>query len=137
SFTISPSGEGTNYPASGWVAIGGEEIIEYSTRTGDTFSGLTRGAFNTTAADHELGARVQLCTRYDSQKVTAIIYDLLVNYASVPSSYIPVSDWTAEDDTYIQRTYSTLIAEPTPVNDLINELLVQTASSLWWDEVGK
>jgi len=137
SFTISPSGEGSNYPASGWVAIGGEEIIEYATRTGDTFSGLTRGAFNTTAADHELGARVQLCTRYDSEKVTDIISDLLVNYASVPSSYIPSEDWTAEDDTYIQRTYSTLIAEPTPVNDLINELLVQTASSLWWDEVGK
>lgn len=137
SFTITPAGEGEFYPTIGWVAIGGDEIIAYTTRTGDTFSGLTRGDYYTQAQDHDQGARVQLCVKYDSEKVTDIITDLLTNYSNVPVSYIPSADWAAEDDTYIQRTYTTLIAEPTPVNDLVNELLVQTASTIWWDDIGK
>ncbi len=134
SITLSPIGAGDEYPSSGVIAIGGDEIATYSGRTSDTLTGLVRGSFNTTAIDQTAGARVQLCLQYTAQKVTAIISDLLVNYARVPASYIPLAAWTEEDDAYIQRQYSALIAEPTAVNELINELLEQTASSVWWDD---
>lgn len=137
SITLSPIGAGDDYPASGVIAIGGDEIATYGGRTGDTLTGIVRGQYSTEAIDHTEGARVQLCLQYSAQKVTAIIYDLLVNYARVPASYIPLASWTTEDDTYIQRQYSALIAEPTAVNELINELLEQTASSVWWDDSSK
>lgn len=137
SITLTPIGAGDSYPARGVLAIGGDEIVTYSGRSGDTLTGIVRGRFNTVAVEHTAGARVQLCLQYTAQKVTAIIRDLLVNYARVPASYIPLASWTDEDDTYIQRQYSSLIAEPTPVNDLINELLEQTASTVWWDDYSR
>src|SRR5262249_7505623 len=43
------------YPSSGVVVIGNEDI-QYTGTTATTFTGLTRGAFSTTAASHSSGA---------------------------------------------------------------------------------
>jgi hypothetical protein len=104
------------------------------TRSGDNVTLTGRGQFNTDASAHDEDDRFQLCLVYTSQKATQIINDLLVNFANVPSSYIPLSSWTTEDDTFIARLYSAVIAEPNSVEQLINELLQQTASTLWWDD---
>jgi len=139
--TLLPAGIGASYPDGGYLNIGGEEIIAFSNLSGtDTFQISGRGSFNTTAQEHDAGSRVQLCNNYeaaDSLRVSDIIRDLLVTYAQVPSEYIPIGDWNNEDDTYIKRTYSALIAEPESVTDLVNELLQQTASTIWWDDINK
>ena len=136
SITLKPPGIGnTDYPASGLAQIGGEEVVTF-TRAADVMT-IVRGQENTSAADHDQDSRVQLCINYTGNTVTNIINDLLVNYANVPSSFIPITDWTKEDDTYIGRNYSAVIAEPTSVTKLINELLEQTASTIWWDDISK
>lgn len=136
SVTLSPAGIGNaEYPASGFINLSGDEICSF-TRSSDVLT-ISRGQFNTEAVEHEAGARVQLCLQYVTQEVTSIIKDLLVNYSGVPSSYINMSDWTLEDQTFINRVYSALIPEPEAANDLINELLQQTASTIWWDDIGK
>jgi hypothetical protein len=137
SFTLEPVGIGNlSYPESGTGQIGGKEIVEY-TRSGDTVTLGTRGARGTTAQEHDAEDRFQICLTYTGQEVTAIIEDLLVEYAGVPSAYISTGTWLAEDEAYIGRVYTATIGEPTAVKDLINELLRQTASTIWWDDIAK
>jgi hypothetical protein len=132
SATLSPSGIGDDeYPASGHVAIGGEEIASF-TRSGDVLT-ITRGQLGTTAAAHETGDRVQLVLRYVGEDPADIIRDLLVTYAGVPSSYIPLSAWQTETDSFLQRLYTATIPEPVSVNRLISELVEQAALAVWWE----
>lgn len=133
--TLSPTGIGDEeYPTSGYVAIGGKEICAF-TRSADVLT-LTRAQFNTEAQAHESQDRVQLCLEYDGEDVADIIADLLITYAGVPQSYIPLSSWLTETGTYLNQVYSALIAEPTAVNQLVSELIEQVGLVVWWDDVG-
>lgn len=133
SATLNPSGIGNlQYPASGFVAIGGKEICAF-TRSGDTLT-LTRGQFETEAVEHAAGDRVQLCLQYSGEDPADIIADLMENYGGVPSAYIPLAAWQSQTAAYLRRQYSALIAEPTSVSKLISELVEQAALSIWWDE---
>jgi len=132
SLTVTPSGIGEDYPASGHVAIGGKEIVSF-TRSGDTFT-ITRGQKNTTAAAHTAGDRVQLVKTFDSMDPADIIAELMEDYASVPAAWIPLADWQAETGAYLRRNFTADIAEPVGVQQLVAELMQQAGLSLWWDD---
>lgn len=140
SFLLSPGGIGNlEYPTSGVINLGGKELCRFS-RSGDTMDIGTlgeRGAFGTTAVAHGAGDRAQIAVEYVPQQVSYILEDLLVTYANVPSDYIDFPNWLAEDTAYVDRNYSAVLAEPESVTDLVNELLQQTASTIWWDDVNK
>jgi hypothetical protein len=136
SATLSPSGIGNSeYPASGYVAIGGEEICAF-TRSGDVLT-LTRGQLGTTAAAHDAQDRVQLCLRYDGEDPSDIIYDLFTTYAAIPAEYITLSSWLNETESFLQRLYGATIAEPTDVSKLVSELVEQAALAIWWDDLNR
>lgn len=131
--TLSPSGVGNlEYPASGYVAIGGEEIMSF-TRSNDTLT-LTRGQLGTVGTAHEAQDRVQLVLRYDGEDPADIIYDLFTNYAAIPASYINLSEWQTETGSFLQRLYGAAIPEPTDVSKLVSELIQEAALSMWWDD---
>lgn len=133
---LGPAGIGDlEYPASGWVAIGGKEICSF-TRSGNTLT-LVRGQHGTEPQDHDSQDRVQLCLYYQAMDPADIVYDLLVNYAKLDPADIPLLDWKAETQSFLRRVYSAIIAEPTPVAKLINELIEQAALAVWWDAIGK
>ena len=130
---LSPFGIGNvDYPTSGTAAIGGKEIVTF-TRSGDSLTITARAQNNTEAAAHEPEDRVQLCLKYSSQTAPTILNSLLTNYTDIPAGYIPLADWVVESNIYLGKSYSTVIAEPTPINSLINEILEQTGSNMWWD----
>ena len=133
---LTPSGVGDDYPASGKVAIGGSEIVSY-TRSGDVLTLTGRGLNNTEAQSHDETDRVQLVLEYFGQSPATIINDLLVNYANVPSGFIRLSNWNEEVNEFLGTLYTATIAEPTPVRQLVNEILVQAGISVWWDELGE
>lgn len=134
SATLTPAGIGdAQYPSSGWVAIGGEEICAF-TRSGDTLT-LTRGQLGTTATSHDAEDRVQLVLRYEAMTPAEIIADLLINYAGVPPEFIPINEWEEEVTNFLGRLYTRTIAEPTGVNKLVSELVQQAALAVWWDDV--
>jgi hypothetical protein len=134
SATLSPAGIGAaEYPASGHVAIGGNEIAAFS-RSGDVLT-LTRGQLGTPASAHNAQDRVQLVLRYVGVDPADIIRDLLVNYAAVPASYILLANWQGETAAFLARVYTATIAEPTAVTALVSELIEQAALAIWWDEV--
>lgn len=128
-----PAGVGNaSYPASGYISIGGKEICQF-TRSGDVLT-LTRARFNTTAQAHKSEDRVQLCIYYNGESPADVINDLLVNYADVPSSYIPLADWQDEIDSYYNRQITALLADPTSVKDLVAEIIEQVGLAMWWDD---
>jgi len=139
-FVLAPAGIGNaEYPASGVINLGGKELCKF-TRSGDTMDIGTvgeRGAFGTTAVSHSAGDRAQIAIEFPAQRASLILQSLFEDYASVPTSYIPISDWIAEDTAYIDRNYTAVIAEPENVDKLVNEILQQTASTVWWDDVNK
>ena len=133
SLTLTPSGIGDiDYPASGKGSIGGKEIVEF-TRVGDVVTLVTRGIHNTVAVDHDEGDRFQLCLEYDAETVSDIIYDLMTVYAEVDPDWVDLDTWNEEVDTFIGHLYSTLIAEPTSVRSLVDELIEQAGLVVWWE----
>lgn len=131
SLTLNPVGIGNaNYPASGKAAIG-EEIVSF-TRSGDVLT-ITRGQEGTTAAAHEADDVVQVILQYTSQTVAYIIDDLIVNYTPLDSSYTDLTDWNTKVTNFSDVLYSTIIAKPTPVVTLINELIEQAGLIVFGD----
>ena len=134
SATLAPSGIGNEeYPASGYVCIGGKEICSF-TRSGNALT-LVRGRLGTTADSHSEDDRVQLVLRFSSADPADIISDLLIDYAGVDPAFIPLSTWQAETGTFLQQLYTGTVSEPTAVEDLISELIEQAALAIWWDDI--
>lgn len=128
------SGEGAQYGSSGHVRIG-SEIIQFSGRSTDTLTGLTRATWGTPAASHSADDAVQSCLHYSASNVRDIIDDLLTTYASIPSSYINATDWDAEKTRWLSTfDLTALISKPEGVSKLLDELCEQCMLSLWWDD---
>jgi hypothetical protein len=106
------------------------------TRVGDVFT-IVRGQEGTTAKEHDQDDRFQLCLQYSADDPADIWNDLLINYTGINSSLIPLADWQTETTTYNGRVYGAVITEPTPVVQLVNELLEQAATSMWWDDLAQ
>ena len=136
-FILAPSGVGdAEYPASGYINIGGAEIVQF-TRSGDNVTIVARGQLGTTAQDHQAQDRAQVVLRYDGDDPADIIYDLMVNYAGLDASYINLSDWQIETENFLRRVYSATIGDPESVKKLIVELVQQATLSIWWDDIGQ
>jgi hypothetical protein len=134
SFTLIPFGIGDlEYPANFYANLGGSEIVICS-RSGDSVTIGARGLFNTAAQAHSAQDRVQVVLYYNATSPDLIIADLLINYAGVDGSFIPSSDWSTEVNSYLNRLYTTVVAQPTSVNTLISELIEQAGLSMWWDD---
>ena len=73
---------------------------------------VVRGQRNTLAATHKQLDTVQLCKEFLAKHHKRIVYDLLTNFASVPTSYIDKSAWDAEQVGYLPRLYNALITTP-------------------------
>jgi hypothetical protein len=127
-----------DYPASGRVRVN-DEVIGYTGRalsgSNIQFTGLTRGALGTVAADHKQFDRVQRVLSYVNQPYTDIIYDLLTVWGGIPTQYITKADWDAEYNEYrLLYTFTAHIADPVAVQQLVGELTQQALSYIWWDE---
>lgn len=143
SFTLSPSGIGDEeYPASGYGVIGGKEAVRFS-RSGNTITIVPsspdtgRGLFNTGAQAHSASDRFQVAIYYDALNAATIIEDLQTTYADVPDTQIDLAGWQQEVSSYNGRLYSGFIGEPTPVKDLVSELIEQVGLAIWPDDLNQ
>lgn len=135
-FTLTPAGIGNlQYPAAGKGVLAGKEVISF-TRVNDNITITSRGE-NITAIDHEQGAKFQLALVYNGATPSAIINDLLVNYTEVNPAWITLSEWQQQVDAFINRLYTSTIAEPTSVKKLLDELCAQIGLVFFWDAFAK
>ena len=139
--TLAPAGIGdSEYPAassgdsSTWYFVRiNDEIMQVTNRASDTLT-IVRGQFNTIASEHNADDTVQYCLYYDTQTVSAIAYDLVVNGAGIDSSYINQTAWDAESSANFPNTYDAIITEPTGVKDLIEEFSQSAPHYYYYDE---
>jgi hypothetical protein len=126
--TLAPAGIGNlEYPASGHLLIG-DEVVAF-TRVNDTLT-LTRAQFGSVAEAHEDEDLVQLCLVYTSDRIEDIIYDLFVTYTNIDPALIDFTAWQSAAAA-IPDLYTTVIAEPVAVADLIGELCEQAGVTVY------
>ncbi len=133
-----------NNPTPYFVTLGGTEVMRVTavnTAT-DTLT-VQRAQKNTEAIEHSVDTRVQVALEYETETPQNILSDLLLNYVGSPTApalqdYINATNWDSEVDEFLGGgatiSYTALITEPTPVNDLCNEICQQSGISLWWDD---
>lgn len=135
SLTLAPSGIGAEYPTSGYAVIG-SEIVTY-TRSGDVVTLTARGVNGSEADSHSADDTFQEAINYEDEFLDDVIYDLFVNYAGIPASYIDTTAWYNEVQRWgPTKKIFTTITEPTGVADLVGELAV-IGVSIWWDDVNQ
>ena len=135
SVSLGPSGVGAEYPLSGHVTIGGNETCAF-TRSGDALT-LMRAQKGTTASAHQAEDRVQLMRSYAVQPPSVILEDLFKNDAGMSTAWLPVSEWEAEEQNYLQRSYSIDIAEPTATNKIAAAVIQQAGLAVFPDNEQK
>lgn len=117
----------------------GDEIISYTgynvASLQYTLTGVVRGALNSDAESHSSNDSAQRAVRYESLETWKIAKDAILNYSSVPSSYIDSSAWDSEGNTWLTPyTFTGTIVKPTAVVDILAELGQQSLFYIWWNE---
>jgi hypothetical protein len=131
------TGDGAQYPAGEHIRIN-DEIILINTRSGDSLTSISRGQGGTTAVAHNSGDAIQLCLTYTDEPIIDVVDDLLTTYAGVPASFIPTTDWEAEETESLSGyLMTTIISEPTGVLTLLKELVEITLLDIWYDDVAQ
>jgi hypothetical protein len=127
-----------DYPSTGWVRIN-SEVIAYTSRAtvgaNVEFTGLTRGALDTTAAAHRQFDRVQTVLSYIDRPFQRIIYDLLTDLGGIPEAYIDRDAWDAEKKEWRDLfNFTAYITDPVEIQQLVGEICQQAQANIWWDE---
>jgi hypothetical protein len=134
-FDLIPSGVGSEYPTSGYAVIG-SEIVTY-TRSSDTITLTGRAVNGSEVSSHSEDDSFQQAINYEDEFLDDVIYDLFVNYANIPASYIDTTAWNEEVQRWgPTKKIFTTITEPTGVAELVGELAV-IGVSIWWDDVNQ
>jgi hypothetical protein len=74
---------------------------------------------------------------YDRWKPPLVIADLAQEYAGVDQELISSNEWEEESDNNLGIVFTTLIANPTGVDILVNEIIEQAALVVWWDDINE
>ncbi len=119
-----------------WVANFFPYAAAYDNGNVDNFT-ITRAQYNTTAIAHKAEDIVQQCLIFTGQDPADIKHELLVRYAGINPSFISLPNWKAETAAYLGRVYTAIVAQPVGVKKLLCELIQQTASAEWWDDIGQ
>ena len=133
SLTVS-AGDGPDYDVDIHLRID-DEIMLIGVRAGDVLP-VTRGQGGTTAAAHTAGAAVQSCLTYDDEPIIDVIQNLLEDFANIPASFIPFTDWELEEaQSLTGYDLTTIISEPTGVQKLLKEIVEVSLLDIWYSDV--
>ncbi|MDR2099265.1 MAG: hypothetical protein LBP40_00365 [Campylobacteraceae bacterium] len=117
----------------------GDEIISYTGATQDetlyTLTNVTRAVLGTEAEEHDTDDDASRVVRYESMPCWRVAYDLLTNFTEISSEYIPLDEWDAEGNVWLNIFQITgTVEESISVNELLGELCEQCLMYIWWDE---
>ncbi len=145
-FTLVPSGVGANYPVSNGTVRIGDEVIGYASRSGDVFTTLTRGAYNTIPNDHDQNDVAQLCYTMTNLNVVDFIHELLTKHGNIDGdTYIPYDagrqtptgtpdEWDHEKADWLSSWNLTgIISDPTGVKKILAEVGIACNLAVWWN----
>jgi hypothetical protein len=129
-----------DYPASGTVRIN-DEIMTYTAIAAagapvvTTFSGLTRGTDGSTAEAHDIDDLVQVCRRYTSADIDDVLREWLIEDSRIEGQFVNMDEIEDEVAAYLGAySITTLLTEPTGVDQLVGRLSAECSFFVWWDE---
>jgi hypothetical protein len=127
------AGDGAAYGDAPFTVRIDDEIITVGARSTDTFSTLTRGAWGTTAAEHESGTTVQKCKVWEDETVDTVWGDICTD-GGVDAALQDTTGTASEAETWYDAYLLTAcISTPTPAADLMADLTQQLGAFTWWD----
>lgn len=132
--TLEPAGVGAGYPLSFDASIGDECMV--CTRSGDVVTFTQRGAYNTVASAHDDGDTLQVMESFVSQNASQIL-ERLLSFTETPAEYYDAASWSAQVALVSSPSLTARIAEPTPVFELIQDLMKDLALDIHTDVVTK
>lgn len=134
-FQVETAAVGNTYAASGWVVIG-SEIVRY-TRSGRTFTVVTRGARGTERAAHSKDDAIQQVWAMRGMTVNAAASELLRLGAGIPASFLDLSGWATEVSLWGgDVTLEADITKPTGVIELLSEF-TNLGYTIWFDDISQ
>ena len=115
------------------VCLIGDELCTYTHTLASNTLALVRGQRGTLDEDHSSGDTVQPCTVWDAAAPEAVLEDLLIA-AGLDPAQLDTAGWAAEAlDWFGGLLITTLIARPTKIQQLLDELVRDLGAILWWD----
>lgn len=132
SVTLAPPGIGDTYPDEFNASIGDEAVR--CTRSGDVITFTERGAFFTTAEEHDEGDTLQIMASFEQMRPDQILTALL-SYTSLPQSIYDTDAWEQSSRIIGAPRYTGYVSEPTEVFKLIEEIMVDFALDIHADVV--
>jgi len=112
-----------------------DEIMNITFRAGDVLT-VVRGVGGTTAAAHVIGVAVQSCLSYTDEPIIDVIQDLIEDFANIPASFVPFTDWETEEAASLTGyDLTTIISEPTGVQKLLKEIVEISLLDIWYSDV--
>lgn len=134
SVVLEPVGVGAEYPATFDASIGDESVR--CTISGDTVTFVERGAYFSEPDEHEEGDTLQVMESFISQNVSEIL-ERLLGYTETPADYYNVAEWDAQVALVSSPSLTARVAQPTPVFELIQDLMKDMALDIHTDVVAK
>jgi len=140
------AGKGVKYPdpagtgGSEYARIG-DEVIRYSARAGDVLAwpdGTYRAQFDTTRADHNADAGVQLARAWLAAAPETVVKNIL-NEGGLLDAVIDLAGLAAEavDWLSIGAEITAAITAPEKASELLKDLLIDLNLFCWWDPVAQ
>lgn len=131
--TLTPTGVGDTYEASGLVRIG-RELLAF-TRSGDVLT-LTRAQEGSSAAAHSALDTVQECVVLDGLTIPGNAEEILTYKTTAFDAFIPTADWIDENNTWYSGLVlgRVILSRPTVKKLLIGELCA-LGCMFWWDPI--
>ena len=115
-----------------------DEIIELVSESPTDTLNVVREKGGTTGSEHAIDDGIQECKTYDDTPVIDVVQELLEDFANVPSSFIPFTDWQDEEAASLTGyDMTTIISEPTGVLTLLKEIAAITLLDIWYDDVAQ
>ena len=100
---------------------------------GSTIVGDIVPLTTTVAESHDSGDNIQICHVSNQEEIYDFLSDVLISIG-VPSSYIPLADWTAEIDDYWANYFiNTIWSEPLSGREVIDRVCKAFMLDMWED----
>jgi len=134
SLTLSPSGIGSEYPAAFEAYIGNEWVS--CTRSGDVVTLVDRQMYGSPLSGHEKDDTLQVAEVFNSKNVSQIL-ERLLSYTNTPAEYYNQAQWDQQVALVNSPFLTARIGQPTPVFELIQDLMRDMALDIHTDVINK
>ena len=117
-----------------WVRVD-DEIIYTQVYAQGILDIQTRATLGSKIEDHSEDEKLTICYVKQNVNVVDVIYDLIDKYSEIATSYINLTEWNAERDSFLQsETIDLVVSESTSTKKLIESLTTQCYILIWWDD---